>query len=759
MTEQVVGNWILETPLASGGMGTVYRARHKTLGTPAAVKVLQPQLVGTDEMQQRFEREAAIQARLEHPNVARVLDYHEQDGSWFLVMEFLTHGCLTDRIREANGPLPLEPSLSWVRQALAGLSYAHQNGIVHRDIKPDNLLLDAHGQVKVADFGIARDLSLTRMTQTGTTLGTPHYMSPEQLLRPDEVDERSDIYAMGIVLYELLAGSPPFEGSSFFAISQAKVEKDPPPLSRFNPGVPPALDGILHKAIARAPEDRYASCAAFLQSLEAVAAGQDLGLPHTPTIASGIQSPESTQFHTGVPSDFHTPPPPPKPRHWKMPAIGLAMAALVAIGLSQMDLTSGRTDQAALGRVLQEAHRAEATADVAGTAGEDVRFAADEAQAAAQKALDEPTLPAAPGHVGLAKGLLEQARVGSEKVREAADHADEARRAAERAASEGGVDLATPSSYEPELVKVLPRSDDDARRAARDAVEVARRESSRATEVVQETDDAIQQADDWISQAEKEIQNAQARIAQAHLPTHQGLAMPGDIPGSSPGAGVPSAGVPSAGVPSAGVPSAGVPSAGVPSAGVPSAGIPGTLPGSVPGMPPGAGFPPAGTTPPFPTGPLPEQPTVAVLAHGDPVLAGSFEQELERRLSRARFDIQDEHNSMEISRKLQSIRPPEAQELAQDLLRSGFHVLVMIRVEEAERRHLEFRSQRGNAVGARLRINAYNLTTGRPIGRGWSEIVEYTELSAGAKAKRALLKESSELASNIRAAWKKIRPA
>lgn len=749
MTEQVVGNWILESRIASGGMGTVYRARHKTLGTPAAVKVLQTHLIDAVEMQQRFRREAGIQALLEHPNIARVLDYHEQSGRWYLVMEFLGHGCLTDRIREEQGPMPLSLALAWVRQALSGLAYAHKKGIVHRDIKPDNLLLDAQGQVKIADFGIARDLSLTRMTQPGMALGTLHYMSPEQLERPGEVDERSDIYAMGIVLYELLGGRPPFEGNSFLAISRAKLEQDPPPLSSVNPAVSPALDGILAKAIAREPNDRFASCSAFLASLEALETAPDAGPLPAPTVISSIEPLGSTQFHTVPPSDSqpHTAATPGGSRSWALPAAALTAMVVAAVLLFGIpDSVNHETDQDALGRVLQEAHKAKRAADAAEEAAKEVRSVAEQAETAAKEALANPGLP--PEKLAQAKMLAQQAHEGSTKVREAADRSEEARQTAEQAAKDGGVDLSEPPSEEPRLPNILPRSDEAAQKAARDAVEVARRGSTRAKDATSRAETAIERADKLVTRAE-------SKVAETHR-------QPAGLPPSWPPEDSPS------------LPRD--PQAPPGFSGHPESTDSTTLtelarqPEGVTESP--LDRPPSGVLPPdlqraplgspgevFPRERLPEQPTVAVLAHGDPVMAGSFEQELERRLTRAQLDVQDEHNSLEVSRKLRSSQPPEAQDLAQDLLKSGFHVLVMIRVEEAERRHLEFRRQRGNAVGARLRINAYNLTTRTPIGRGWTEIIEYTELSAQAKAKRALLKESSELASSIRTSWKKARQA
>lgn len=727
MSEQVVGNWILEAPIASGGMGSVYRARHKTLGAPAAVKVLQPQLVDATELQERFNREAGIQARLQHPNIARVLDYHEQEGRWYLVMELLGHGCLTDRLHQSNGPIQLSQAIDWVRQALAGLAYAHQHGVVHRDIKPDNLLLDAHGQVKVADFGIARDLTLGRMTQTGTTMGTPHYMSPEQLLTPEKVDGRADVYAMGVVLYELLAGRPPYEGSSFFAVSQAKMQQEPPPLSELNSAVPAALEAIVRRAMARDLRQRFQSCQEFLAGLDDFESGRGAGV--LVKMENSVLAPEPTHLQT-VQGQQLSPLRPSAQVVWRTASVALGL--VVALGvLWALKASSAKPsdfpDRSLLGQALQEAHKAQVAAQVAKDIGEEVQQAAEQIESKAEEAADASSIENGLATLGAARATVEQAREGLDKARESAETSDEARKATERIAKDAGVDLSMAASERPELAKVLPRSDDRAELAARDAVEVARLEGTEARSTVVDATAALRLAEDRIDEAKgelemragegnpsivqmqdefddmkKEMDQSRREMERQQQELEEQLAKFSnpDVPGL------------------------------------------GHLGG--PGLP---------------LGPLPEQPTVAVLAHGDPVMAASFEQELERRLIRAELDVRDEHNSLDVSEQLSSPQPPKAQDLGPDLVRSGFHVLVMISVVEGERRHMELRGQRGNAVGARLRVNAYDLLNRRAIGRGWSELIEYTELSAGAKAQRALLKETAELTTAIRTAWKKKHPA
>src|ERR1700753_1781537 len=195
-----IGSWVLERELGRGGMGAVYEARHATLRTPAAVKVLSAGLESEESFRQRFHREASLQAQLRHPNVARVLDYLEDQGQWFLVVEFLDRGSIADWLTAHGRKVSRQQSLEWMRQALAGLGHAHQKGIVHRDIKPANLLLNESGEVVVADFGIARAQSGPALTTTGNVVGTPYYMSPEQIVTPETIDGRSDIYSLGVPL-------------------------------------------------------------------------------------------------------------------------------------------------------------------------------------------------------------------------------------------------------------------------------------------------------------------------------------------------------------------------------------------------------------------------------------------------------------------------------------------------------------------------------------------------------------------------------
>jgi len=262
-----IGSWVLQREIGRGGMGSVFEAQHVSLRTRAAVKVLSPGLESEESFRRRFQREAELQAQLRHANVARVLDYLEDGGHWFLIIDYLERGSLGDLL--ARGEAVSRPqTLEWTRQALAGLGHAHAHGIVHRDVKPANLLLGGNGEIVVADFGIARGDGAAGLTTTGAVVGTPHYMSPEQIVTPEKVDRRSDIYSLGIVLYEMLAKRKPFDAPSQFAVLQAQVSTPPPPLRAIDPSISPRLEAVVMRALSKNAEDRYGDCASMVRDLD-----------------------------------------------------------------------------------------------------------------------------------------------------------------------------------------------------------------------------------------------------------------------------------------------------------------------------------------------------------------------------------------------------------------------------------------------------------------------------------------------------------
>src|SRR5262245_55943194 len=229
MQGTVVGNWIIGNKIGEGGTGHVYLAKHSLLGSYAAIKVLFHALANDPKFRERFFQEAQSQASLKHPHIAQVLDYVEQNGQYFLVVEYLEGGTLAEAINRAKGPIEIHKALQWSKQALSALDYAHRRRVIHRDVKTSNIMLDHEGAAYVMDFGIALVMGGRRITSTGMGIGTAEYMSPEQITRPKDLDHRTDVYSMGIVLYELLTGRVPFESEAHFPGPTAHVNEPPAP--------------------------------------------------------------------------------------------------------------------------------------------------------------------------------------------------------------------------------------------------------------------------------------------------------------------------------------------------------------------------------------------------------------------------------------------------------------------------------------------------------------------------------------------------
>jgi serine/threonine-protein kinase len=254
------GRYELHRRLGRGGMAEVSLARDQLLDRPVAIKVLFPEFATDPAFVERFRREATAAANLNHPNIVGVYDWGEAEGTYFIVMEYV-NGRTLSQILRADGPFHPDRVADIGADVAAALGFAHRNGVVHRDVKPGNVLVDKNGQVKVADFGIARAITATsdeHLTQVGTVMGTATYFSPEQA-RGDAVDPRSDIYSLGCVLYELVVGRPPFSGDSPVAIAYKQVHESPVPPRQINPSVPPALEAIILKCLAKNPVNRYPS--------------------------------------------------------------------------------------------------------------------------------------------------------------------------------------------------------------------------------------------------------------------------------------------------------------------------------------------------------------------------------------------------------------------------------------------------------------------------------------------------------------------
>ena len=254
MIDQTISHYKVLTKLGEGGMGVVYKAEDTKLKRIVALKFLRAEALEDEELKIRFLREAQAAAALNHPNICTVYEIDEDNGISFIAMEWVEGQSIKEKIKER--PLQLDEAFDIAIQAGRGLQTAHEKGITHRDIKSANLMLTAQGQLKVMDFGLAQLGDRSQLTKTGASLGTPAYMSPEQAEgRP--ADRRSDIWSLGVVLYEMVSGQLPFKGDRQAAVAYAILNEEPEPLTALRSGVPIALDRVIDKALAKAPEERY----------------------------------------------------------------------------------------------------------------------------------------------------------------------------------------------------------------------------------------------------------------------------------------------------------------------------------------------------------------------------------------------------------------------------------------------------------------------------------------------------------------------
>jgi serine/threonine-protein kinase len=278
------GRYRILKRIGSGGMADVYLAEDEVLGRRVAIKILNERHAGDDQFIERFRREAQSAAALSHPNVVAIYDRGEAEGTYYIAMELLDGRNLKELI-VARGPAPPKIVVEYARQILAALAYSHRHTIVHRDIKPHNVVVDGDGRVKVTDFGIARG-GASQMTEVGSIVGTAQYLSPEQA-RGEPVDPRSDLYSLGIVMYELLTGSVPFTGDSPVEIAMKHLSATAPPPSEVREGVPRELDLVVMRALAKDPDDRYASAEEMDADLERIQRGLGVS-PRTTEAATAV---------------------------------------------------------------------------------------------------------------------------------------------------------------------------------------------------------------------------------------------------------------------------------------------------------------------------------------------------------------------------------------------------------------------------------------------------------------------------------------
>jgi serine/threonine-protein kinase len=304
---KTLGEFVILRRLGKGGMGQVYLAEQISLKRKVALKILRPELAANQNSLKRFRVEAENVAKLTHANIVQIYAIGEQDGVPYMALEYVEGRNLRDYINR-KGPPELPVCLSIMRQIASALARAGEQGFVHRDIKPENILLTRKGEVKVADFGLSRcfqeSVEAPHITQSGVAMGTPMYMSPEQV-QGKPVDQRTDVYSFGVTCYHMLAGEPPFRGNTAFDVAIKHVADEPPPLASFRPDLPVDLCSLVHKMMAKRPDDRYQNCRDILRDLARLRdiagnANEPIALPNSaivkPASRATLSSGETATF-------------------------------------------------------------------------------------------------------------------------------------------------------------------------------------------------------------------------------------------------------------------------------------------------------------------------------------------------------------------------------------------------------------------------------------------------------------------------------
>ena len=337
----LAGRYRLEEKLAAGGMAEVWEATDEVLARKVAVKLLHRHLAADESFVERFRREAVSAARLSHPAIVSIFDTCSDDGDEAIVMELVKGDTLRDCLAN-RGPLPIPRAVDVVAQVADALAFAHRAGVVHRDVKPGNILMCDDGRVLVTDFGIAKAAEETNdLTATGAIVGTAKYLAPEQV-EGGAVDQRADVYALGVVLYELLCGRPPFVADTDLATAVLRLSSEPPKPRQVRAGIPRTLETIVLKAMARDPADRYASAEDLRSALLATNLAPDdddetsfVSVPRDPTGVIATRPAGAAGASTEGPSFTQT------ERSWLVPAF---LVALIAVALGVAGVLLGRTD-------------------------------------------------------------------------------------------------------------------------------------------------------------------------------------------------------------------------------------------------------------------------------------------------------------------------------------------------------------------------------------------------------------------------------
>jgi serine/threonine protein kinase len=294
--------YVIEALLGQGGMSAVYKATDPNLKRVVAIKMIHPHLATDSKFISRFEEEAAAVAKLRHPNIVQVFDFNTDEGVYYMVLEFIPGETLQDRLRRLNKAgrqLSIEEAIKFTINICDAMNYAHNQGMIHRDIKPANIMLDIHGQAILMDFGIVKIVGEASHTATGAVVGTARYLSPE-LIRSEVPTSRSDIYSMGITLYEMLSGEPPFNADSAMSLMMMHLNDPVPDLGSIRPDVPAALENILHKSLEKDPARRYSSAAEMSADLKRVLAELERQKSASEPTVKDIPVPKAHQAETQV---------------------------------------------------------------------------------------------------------------------------------------------------------------------------------------------------------------------------------------------------------------------------------------------------------------------------------------------------------------------------------------------------------------------------------------------------------------------------